>query len=244
MSVVTHLSSLTAISGYFSNILLGTCRIIAILVVFAFSGVIFAQRNNSHFPTGVPNYSPKDPSQPPAFALNAACFTSNVTVINQIDQTYEAATIAFKNKGRITGLAQYVILFVFTIVSLGMAIAHSFFGASSWVKKRPHTARKVDGILRLTLIFIAIGIAIAACVQFNGLRRWMHASVWPADDDENEWSFGQLVPCFLMILAPLQVFEALTEFWQGKKDKKAPLSDHEDPPEDGTFVAETQIITK
>ena len=205
MSIVTHLSSLAVISAYFSNLILGSCRIILILIVFAFSGVIFSERNNSHFPTGVPDYSPRNETAPPTFLHHAACFTSSVTVANQVPKAFNDA---FKRPERITGLAEYSILFVFTIISLLMAIAHSFVTSPARLANKHLHMRRASCVLRIGLLLAAIGIAIAACVQFNRLRKWMHASVWPADNNESEWTFGQLVPVFLMLLAPLQFIEA------------------------------------
>lgn len=206
MSVVTHLSSLAVISGYFSNFLLGACRIVLIIFTLGLAGVMFAERDNQYFPTGVPRSNASDPSSPPQLLAPAACFTTNnVTFVNQISGQWNV----LEGKTHISGLAEYVVLFIFTISGLVMAITHSYLSSSA--RKHVHLClRQWMFVFRIILLLGAIGVAIAACHQFNALQDWMHASPWPADNNEREWNFGQLVPLFLILLAPLQFIEALT----------------------------------
>ena len=205
MSLVTHLASLVVIRRYFSNWLLGPVRVIFILIVFSRAGVMFAERDNTRFPTGVPNASSSSNTTAPPLLAAAACFTSEN--INDTSQ-FGAELDVLKGHDRVTGLVEYAVLFIIAVFGLIMATTQSVMTALS----RGHaylSARRWVFVFRLILLIGAWAIAIAAYLKFNSLRHWLAASPWPEDDAEVEWDFGQLVPCFLLFLTPLAILEAL-----------------------------------
>lgn len=204
MSLVTHLASLAVISRYFSNWLLGPLRVILIIFAFGLTGVMFAERDNTRFPTGVPKASATSNMTAPLLLAAAACFTSeNINITDQFATQLDI----FEGATQVSGLAEYAVLFVITIFGLIMAVSQSIVTSSS--RSRIHLrARQWIFVFRLILLVGAWGIAIAAYLKFDSLRKWLAASPWPSDDAEHRWDFGQLVPCFLLLLAPLAFFEA------------------------------------
>lgn len=204
MSLVTHLASLAVISRYFSNWFLGPLRVVLIIFAFSLTGVMFAERDNTRFPTGVPKASATSNTTAPLLLASAACFTSeNINVTDQ----FRTQLDIFEGATRVSGLAEYAVLFIITIFGLVMAVSQSIVTSSS--RSRVHLcARQWIFVFRLILLVGAWGIAIAAYLKFNSLRKWLAASPWPSDNAENKWDFGQLVPCFLLLLAPLAFFEA------------------------------------
>ena len=213
MSLVTHLASLAVISRYFSKWLLGPSRAILIIVAFSLAGVMFAERDNTRFPTGVPKAIAASNTTAPPLLAAAACFTSeNISIANQFSTQYDI----FEGSAHVTGLVEYAVLFIITIFGLLMAISQSIITSSS--PGHAHIcARKWIFVFRLILLIGAWGIAIAAYLEFNSLRNWLAASPWPKDDGEHKWDFGQLVPCFLLLLTPFTFLEACggmsTPFW-------------------------------
>lgn len=204
MSLVTHLASLAVISRYFSNWLLGPFRVVLVIVAFSLTGVMFAERNNTRFPTGVPSASPTSNMTAPPLLAAAACFTSeNISITNQ----FAVELDVFIGPEHVTGLVEYAVLFIISAFGIVIAILQSVITSSS--RKRAHlSARKWIFVFGTILLLGAWAIAIAAYLKFNSLRKWLAASPWPADNGEHQWDFGQLVPCLLLILAPLAFFEA------------------------------------
>ena len=205
MSLVTHLASLAVISRYFSNWLLGPFRAILILIAFSLAGVMFAERDNTSFPTGVPKASAISNTTAPPLLAAAACFTSeNITMTNQFDKEYGI----FEGPTQVSGLVEYAVLFIITTFGLIMAISQSIVTSSS--RSHVHVrARQWIFVFRSILLVCAWVIAVAAFLKFNSLRNWLAASPWPKDDAEHRWDFGQLVPCLLLLLTPLALFEAV-----------------------------------
>ena len=211
MSLVTHLASLVVIQRYFSNKLLGPMRVILIFIVFSLAGVMFAERDDSRFPTGVPKAENSNTTTAPRLLAAAACFTAeNITITDQ----YGMVMKAFDVPGRVTGLGEYVVLFVITFLGLMVAITQSIvtssssFFSSSSSPGRSITARKLFFAFRLALLIGAWAIATLAYVKFTNLQKWLAQSPWPQDDAEGKWDFGQTMPCILLLLTPLSFFEA------------------------------------
>ena len=193
MSLVTHLTSLAVISRYFSNLFHGPPRAIVIIFAFSFAGVMFAERDSTRFPTGVPKPSTISNTTAPPLLAAAACFTSE--------------KITTTDRVHATGFAEYVVLLIITIFGLIMAMAQSLV-TSSRNDKYLHLRNWIF-VLRPILLISAWAIAIAAFIKSNSLRNWLAASPWPKDDAEHSWGFGQLVPCFLLLLTPLAFFDAV-----------------------------------
>lgn len=211
MSLVTHLASLVVIKRYFSNKLLGPIRVILIFIVFSLAGVMFAERDNSRFPTGVPNAKNSNTTTAPPLLAAAACFTSeNITIMDQYGMVMKAS----EAPGRVTGLGEYVVLFVITLLGLMVAITQSMVTSSSSSSRI--TARKWIFVFRLALLFGAWAIATLAYIKFTNLQKWLAQSPWPQDDGEGKWDFGQTMPCILLLLTPLSFLEACAEACAGK----------------------------
>ena len=147
MSLVAHFASLGVISRYFSNWLLGLLRAVLIIVAFSLAGVMFAERNNSHFPTGVPGAEMNSNMAAPPLLLAAACFTSeNINVTNQFGTQLKI----FESPAHVPGLVEYGVLFVGHL----MAILQSMLTASS--RSHGHlNARKWIFFSRLGLLISA-----------------------------------------------------------------------------------------
>ena len=123
----------------------------------------------------------------------ATCFTSENS--NVTDQ-FRTQLDVFEGATRVSGLAEYAVLFIITISGLSMAVSQSI--VTSFSRSRVHLcARQWIFVFRLILLVGAWGVVIAAYLKFNSLRKCLAASPWPSDDAEHKWDFGQLVPCFL-----------------------------------------------
>ena len=202
MSVVTHLCAVTFITPYFQHLVLGLCRIVLILLTLFFAGFMFAERNNTGFPTGKPSYSPTNSTHVPTLISPAACFVSgNINITNQVEKTF----VIIKGSSHVTGFPQYVILLVFTLLSLGIAGIYSFV--------TPGKSPRIMWWLwwfRVPLLLAAWAIAIGTTNEFWPMRIWMHDSIWPADNAEYNWTFGQFLPLLMMMLAGLAFVEAFS----------------------------------
>ena len=202
MSVVTHLCSVTFITPYFQHRVLGLCRIVLILLTFLFAGFMFAERNNPGFPTGKPSYAPTNSTHVPNLIAPAACFVSgNINIANQAEKTF----MIIEGSSHVSGFPEYIILLVFTLFSLGVAAIYSFVN--------PEKHRKIIWWLwgfRVPLLLAAWAIAIATTCEFWPMRIWMHDSIWPADNAEYDWTFGQFLPLLLMMLSGLAFVEAFS----------------------------------
>lgn len=202
MSVVTHLCAVTFITPYFQHLGLGLCRIVLILLTFFFAGFMFAERNNTSFPTGKPSYSPTNSTHVPNLIVPAACFVSgNINITNQAEKTF----LIMKGSSHVSGFPEYVILLVFTLLSLGVAAIYSCVTP----EKSPRTMWWLWWF-RVPLLLAAWAIAIATTSEFWLMRIWMHDSIWPADNAEYNWTFGQFLPLLLMMLAGLAFVEAFS----------------------------------
>ena len=202
MSVVTHLCAVTFITPYFQNIILGLCRIVLILLTLSFGAFMLAERNNASFPTGKPSYSPTNSTHVPALIAPAACFVSgNINITNQAEKNF----MIMKGSSHVSGFVEYVILIVFTLLSLGIAAIYSCVSP-----KESHRTIWCLWCFRVPLLLAAWGIAIATTNEFWQIRIWMHDSIWPADNAEYSWTFGQFLPLLLMMLAGLAFVEAFS----------------------------------
>lgn len=76
MSIITHLSSIAVVNGYFSNPVLGVARALLIVLTLGYAGVMLIERNNIKLLTGKPDKNPTDTSPVPLFLAPVACFTS------------------------------------------------------------------------------------------------------------------------------------------------------------------------
>ena len=205
MSVVTHLCSITFIHPYFHHraILLGIARVLLIGLTFLFAVFMFAERNNPWFPTGKPSYAPTNSTQIPKLIVPAACFVSgNNNITNWAMKDIEITLSATMDS---SGSIEYDILINFTIVSFGVAAIYPFLTP----EKHPKFMRWLWWT-RVPLLMAAWATAIAAFVKFWRMRTWMHNSIWPADNAENDWTFGQFLPLLLMMLAGLAFIEAFS----------------------------------
>ena len=202
MSVVTHLCAVTFITPYFQHLGLGLCRIVLILLTFLFAGFMFAERNNTSFPTGKPSYAPTNSTHVPNLIAPAACFVSgNINITNQAEKTF----MIMKGSSHVSGFPEYIILLVFTLLSLGVAAIYSCV--------TPEKSPRIMWWLwwfRVPLLLAAWAIAIATTSEFWLMRIWMHDSIWPADNAEYDWTFGQFLPLLLMMLAGLAFVEAFS----------------------------------
>ena len=201
LSVITHLCAVNFITPYFPrplparfpDFILGQCRMVIILFTLSVGYSLLAERNTPYFPTGKPDYAPTNSTHVPYFIAPAACFMLS----NNNDAT--------KGSSHATGHTQYNILVAFTILSSVVTLIYS------WItpKKYPRVMWCL-WLFRVPLLLAALGVAIGTTNQFMQMRKWMHDSVWPADDAESTWTFGQFFPLLLMILAVLALLEAFT----------------------------------
>jgi hypothetical protein len=69
------------------------------------------------------------------------------------------------------------------------------------------------GIFRGILLLVALGITIYTIVRLLALRSWMDQSGWLGEDnEENKWTFGQLLPLIILLFAPLAILDAVPDF--------------------------------
>ena len=208
ISIAVHLCSINVVDRYFNNIILGSIRVVLIAITFVLAGLLFARRNTSTFPINRPS-NPTDHHT--GLVANAVCFQSaNATFLGDVGDIFDSSK---DRSADARGYAWFVIVMIMYPLSLILAILHSFLTSPQRSDVRI-VGRRVLWLLRACASIVAFYIGIAAFFDFYNLQKWMKESGWFGEDSgESEWeTFGQYVPCFMLLLAGLSFVEA----WVGK----------------------------
>ena len=150
------------------------------------AGVMFAERDYTHFPTGVPivrfTSSTTSYTTAPHLLVAVACSTSeNVGVTNQFDTEYDILEVS----KHFSELVEHAVLSTIKIFGLAMAITQSVVKLSS----RSHTylcARQWIFLFRLILRVGTWATVIAAYLKLCSLQNWLAATPWPEIDAESD----------------------------------------------------------
>jgi len=217
MTIVSHLSSILVLRSYVKGqVFLSCIRFGLVFAQIFFVGILFSSRVTDDFPTGIPNAKEVNTT---ALVLPAVCFeqpsSKPYTGLEDIPKSHAKDSASF---------TPYIILAIFYTINIIITSAHAF--TYLFNKERAWQLRREDeiarrwtwfwwlGILRGLILLGAWVIWIWAVIKMYQLKGWMTNSGWMSNQnlqDDNQWTFGQLISIILLGAAPLTVLNA----WSG-----------------------------
>ncbi len=79
--------------------------------------------------------------------------------------------------------------------------------------------RYVLGWIRGFVLLLALIIVIYVGCNMWALRSWMDESSWLGEDnEENDWTFGQMLPMLILLFAGLAVVDSFPDLLTDKSD--------------------------
>jgi hypothetical protein len=217
MTIVSHLSSILVLRSYAKGqVFLSCIRFGLVFAQIFFVGILFSSRVIDGFPTGIPNSREANTT---ALVLPAVCFeqpgSKPYTGLEDIPKSHAKDSATF---------TPYIILAIFYTINIIITSAHAF--TYLFKKERAWDLRQEEerapkwswfwwlGILRGLILLSAWIIWIWAVIKMYQLKAWMTNSGWMSNQnlqDDNQWTFGQLISIILLGAAPLTVLNA----WSG-----------------------------
>ncbi|KAL2064497.1 hypothetical protein VTL71DRAFT_4991 [Oculimacula yallundae] len=214
MTIVSHLSSILVLRSYVNG--QKTLSIVRFVLVFTqifFAGIIFSSRVTDDFPTGVNTN----------LVLPAVCFQlPNAKPYSGLEE------IPGPHHRDVAAFSSYIVLAVFYAINIAFSIAHIlthyFRPGSTWEMRSQEDRAKTGtwfwwlGLMRGLILLGAWGIWVWSVYELYHLREWMNASGWMSAQrlqEDNQWTFGQLLSVFILGAAPLSVLNA----WNGFQEK-------------------------
>lgn len=218
MTIVSHMSTVLVLRSYVhGQILLSCVRFVLVFAQIFFVGIIFSSRITDVFPTSIPDASEAHNT---TLVLPAVCFehgnSKPYTGLEDIPHRHNKDSAA---------LSMYIILFVFYGINLIITFAHVFTylfnkeRTSEIRHQEQNLAQKFSwfwwlGIIRGLILLSAWIIWIWSVVKMYELKSWMTNSGWMSGvnlENDNQWTFGQLLSVLLLAAAPIVFIEA----WSG-----------------------------
>lgn len=219
MAIVSHMSSVLVLRSYVEGqIMLSCVRFILVATQMILAGYIFSSRVSDTFPTGIPNASEGNNT---TMVLPAVCFerpgSKPYTALQDIPHHHDKDSAA---------LTMYIMLFIFYGINLIITTAHVItyyrFPEYTWqrLRKKEEAAKKGSwfwwmGTFRGLILLGAAVFYIWAVIKMYQLKHWMTNSGWMVGlnlQNDNQWTFGQLLSALLLAAAPMAVLGA----WSGK----------------------------
>jgi hypothetical protein len=217
MTIVSHLSSILVLRSYAKGqVFLSCIRFGLVFAQIFFVGILFSSRVIDGFPTGISNSREANTT---ALVLPAVCFeqpgSKPYTGLEDIPKSHAKDSATF---------TPYIILAIFYTINIIITSAHAF--TYLFKKERAWDLRQEEGrapkwswfwwlgILRGLILLSAWIIWIWAVIKMYQLKAWMTNSGWMSNQnlqDDNQWTFGQLISIILLGAAPLTVLNA----WSG-----------------------------
>ena len=232
ISILSHLAGTLGLRGYTTHKpkALGLVRIVLMTVQAVFVAMLFWKRHESNFPTQAQTGT--DYLNTP-FILAVACFQNgaNETLLQEFDTDHSSGGI---------GLLAFVFIFyllMLTVAWLQMLCIDYQAGPSegempNWSGDTGDRLRIILGWTRPVIIVYTTAVLIVTALDLLKLRSWMGASGWLGkDNDENEWTFGQLLPVVLTGFTLLAFLDAVPDYLDARA-KAAPGASNNDDDKD------------
>ncbi|KAF8848435.1 hypothetical protein BDZ45DRAFT_283548 [Acephala macrosclerotiorum] len=219
MTIVSHMSSVLVLRSYVNGqIFLSCIRFFLVLAQMLFVGFIFSTRVTDTFPTGIPNI---DEAHNTTLVLPAVCFehrgSKPYSGLEDVPKSHTKDSAA---------LTMYIILFIFYGINLVITAAHVFTYCvkpkRTWevLHKEEERAKMWSwfwymGIFRGLILLSAWIIWIWSVIKMYELKHWMTHSGWMSGvnlQNDNQWTFGQLLSILLLAAAPMTVLDAWADF--------------------------------
>jgi hypothetical protein len=218
MTIVSHLSSVLVLRSYASGQI--TVAVIRFALVFAqifFAGLVFSSRLTVSFPTRIPSESL---TMNTTLVLPAVCF--ELPDPKSYSGLQEIPSSAHKD---ISAFSSYIFIASFYGISITYTVSHVIThylrpGASVEVRSQEDRAARGTwfwwlGVIRGSILLAAWVIWTWSVVKLYQFRQWMNSSGWMSVQslqEDNGWTFGQLLSVLLLGAAPLTLMNA----WNGK----------------------------
>ncbi|KAK4147370.1 uncharacterized protein C8A04DRAFT_24612 [Dichotomopilus funicola] len=232
VTCATHLMAVTVSRHYWEHPYVGVLRIIVTTLVFVVTGVLLANQGSGSF--GFPTEVPQITDQYSLMLLPAACFQTGEFVFDkELDKALKAGSLPAFFTGPIHGFANYLIMFLFYVLSVGVSLGRIIRRGMHHDGRRKKSVawlrNAMPALFRVKKIFYSIfgfylfaGIAISTWTVVNAaiyvyqLRWWLDSSNWiqltNGINPENDPStFGQLVPLLLMSLTVFTFLQILSQ---------------------------------
>jgi len=223
MAIVSHMSSVLVLRSYVQGqVVLSCVRFFLVLAQMIFAGYIFSSRVSDTFPTAVPSEGHNT-----TMVLPAVCFehpgSEPYSALEDIPKSHTKDSAA---------LTMYIMLFVFYGINLIITSAHVItylrFPEYTWQKlhKKEEKAKVGSwfwwmGTFRGLVLLAATVIYIWAVIKMYELKHWMTNSGWMVGinlQNDNQWTFAQLLSALLLAAAPMAVLGAWSDFKLERKN--------------------------
>jgi hypothetical protein len=232
LSILAHLAGIIGIRGYTTKQprWVGYLRAILILLQFLLAVRLLLGRITSNFPTGAPDVTFHSSNNLTRLVLPVACFQSPNSTIQAEENALTSSERDGVNGGTLLGL-----LFIFYAAMLALAEVAWF----SYLKQQNSNGgddaesgpsegdRPAKGSLRYVLGWVRGAVLLAASIaagyvtyQMFKLRTWMDDSHWLGEhNEENDWTFGQILPMLILLFAFLAIVDSFPDFCKKDSDK-------------------------
>jgi len=226
ISMTTHLVSTLSVRGYTQQnpALISIFRVALMLVQGIFGVLLLWKRRDSKFPTDAPASINGRPNYNTSLILPVACFQGgNGTFLHELDSTLSHSNSEVIALGFIVAFYVLMIFLHHWQKRLDPSSKPSEGQKPQWESGLTHKLRIMVACMRFGLVIGAIVILSWTSTHLISLRDWMGNSGWLGEDnDENKWTFAQILPVIMMSSTILALVDAVPDWWEARKNAGKP----------------------